>query len=244
MASNQENGEPRLSPHTLQNPDSQYVYTEFNHDNRILNVDTAPSTTYIPSNNETESTTVHYGRRQLLVNEIEFLTICLASLEKEMGSEWRKRKIIVFYGGSAPGSHLLVLAHFFPFVKFILIDPKPFNLKYGNRKLMENFEFHQQRFEKNLAERFYNKYRDDSTFIRLFVSDIRSTEKDEYIIGREHDLQADLHRILKAYKSHLKFRLPYVETKSTLKRKYLDGDIYLLIWGRSHTSEVALLIFF
>jgi hypothetical protein len=32
--------------------------------------------------------------------------------------------------------------------------------------------------------------------------------------------------------------LPYVVTGSTLQRRYLKGDIYFLIWGRSHTSEV------
>ena len=48
-----------------------------------------------------------------------------------------------------------------------------------------------------------------------------------------------IYDILKAYKSHLKFRLPYVDTGSTLQRRYLNGDIYFLIWGRSHTSEVS-----
>jgi len=238
MASNNINQDPCLSPHTLQNSNSRYVHAEFNSVNRILNTDTSPASTYTPSNDEAESTTVHYGRRQLLINEIEFLTICVASLESEMGSEWKKREIIVFYGGAAPGLHLLILASFFPFVKFILVDPKRFYLEYGNRSLRKNFEFFQEKFERDLAKAFYQKYQDNAKYIRLFVSDIRSTEKNEKIISEEHDLQADLHRILKPYKSHLKFRLPYVDTGSTLQRRYLNGDIYFLIWGRSHTSEV------
>ena len=241
MASNtivENNEDTRLSLHTYQNPKSLYVQSEFNRNNRRLNVDMSPRTTYTPSNKDTESTTVHYGRRQLLINEIEFLTLCMNSLKNEMGPEWTQREIIVFYGGSAPGSHLLILANFFPFVKFILIDPKPFHLKYGNKDLRKNFEFHQKIFDQSLAESFYKIYNDNAKYVRLFVSDIRGTKTNEDIIRYEHDLQADLHRILKAYKSHLKFRLPYVSTNSKLQRTYLDGDIYFLIWGRSHTSEV------
>ena len=220
MAELQNNQVAHFSPHTLQNGHSHYVTGQFTLSNRLLNLATSPATPYVPSTFETEISTVHYGRRQLLVNEIEFITICLNELEK-LGKHTLKRRLIVFYGGAASGSHLLVLAEFFPFAKFILVDPQRFQLQYGRRELRRNFEFYNQNFDPPLARRFFSKYQDDTQFVRLFVSDIRSTDHDEQRISADHNLQAELHRILCPFRSYLKFRPPYVERLHNKNFEYL-----------------------
>ena len=205
--------------------------------------DTAPEKAYQSSKGKnTEKTTVHYGRRQLLINEIEFLTICLSSLKEEYGLDILKnKKVIVFYAGAAIGLHLLLLAEFFPFIYFIVVDKETFALKYGRKKYLERFEFVRSFFDETLARDYLKKY-DNETYIRLFISDIRSDDKDEALIEADMDLQASIHKILKPFKSYLKFRLPYFDkAKNNTVKNYLEGDIYFLIWGRSHTSETRLL---
>jgi cap2 methyltransferase len=52
------------------------------------------------------------------------------------------------------------------------------------------------------------------------------------------DAQAQWHRILKPFKSMLKFRLPYTPGATT----YLHGQIYLPVWGPTSTTECRLLV--
>ena len=237
----------KLSPHTLQNGQSRYIEVEFSIENRLLN-ENSPRTAYVRSNSETEITTVHYGQRQLLINEIEFLTLCISGLSQENAenSEWQNKKFVAFYAGAAPGHHLLVLSELFPFVKFILVDPLKLDLIYGNGSFKNNLVFINEKFTEHLAQELFTRYQEDSKFIRLFISDIRGTKDDESIIAQEMDLQATIHTILKPYKSYLKFRLPYVDDlndpNSVLEKTYLSGDVYFLIWGRAHTSETRLLV--
>jgi len=233
--------------HTLQNKNSKYVQQVFSKTNRLLLHETAPETVYESSKGKKiEKTTVHYGRRQLLINEIEFLTICFSSLNEEYGLDVLKtKKVVVFYAGAAVGLHLLLLAEFFPFVhKFVCVDKEKFALVYGKKTLIQRFELIDRFFDEKLAQEYLEKYNDNEDFVRLFISDIRSTdEQDEVLIEADMDLQANIHKILKPFKSYLKFRLPYYDKKrGNLVKSYLDGDIYFLIWGGSHTSETRLLV--
>jgi len=235
-----------LSFHTLQNKNSEKIDQKFTRNNRTLLHDLSSETVYETSKNkEKEKTTVHYGRRQLLINEIEFLTICLCDLEKEFGLEALKtKKLIVFYAGAAIGKHFLVLAEFFPIIhKFILVDKEEFKLEYGNKLFKKNIQCINRFFDINLAEKYLKEYNDEENYIRLFISDIRRTDKNETLIEEDMDLQANIHRTLKPFKSYLKFRLPYFDKrKNNIEKTYLGGDIYFLIWGRSHTSETRLLV--
>eukprot|EP00759_Apiculatamorpha_spiralis_P057451 PhF_6_TR8659/c0_g1_i2/m.13537/K18776/MTR2, MT48; cap2 methyltransferase len=88
----------------------------------------------------------------------------------------------------------------------------------------------------------------------LFVSDIRSGKEknDDFDSHVEQDMDAQVrwHRILRPQSSMLKFRLPYAftfdqHTKTLVPNPqrmvpYLDGDIYLPIWGRHSTTECRL----
>jgi len=70
--------DPKLSPHCLQNPNSTYISDPFDENLRLLK-DDSPRETYTPHRHNQDQSVVHYGRRQLLLNEIEFLTIAINS---------------------------------------------------------------------------------------------------------------------------------------------------------------------
>jgi len=69
------------------------------------------------------STDNHFGQRKLFLNEVQFLT-------KNMEPS------VCVYVGAAPSNKGAFLASLFPDVKFIMIDPNPFDIKpYGNIKV-------------------------------------------------------------------------------------------------------------
>ncbi|CAF0970888.1 unnamed protein product [Brachionus calyciflorus] len=230
------------SPHTLQNSNSKYQTTKFEEKNRILDHDVYEyGVEYTPKNKEDNSTVVHYGRRQLLINEIEFLTLALKSLVKDFNkSELLQKEIVVIYAGASPGYHFLVLSEFFPFIKFILYDKKIINFIFGDKQYRKNFTINQTFINKSIAENLKKEYPEDK-FICLFISDIRRSNKSEEIVEEDMDLQAEIHEILKPYKSFLKFRLPYFNNEKKNK-KYLDGTLFFLIYGNPSTSETRLLV--
>lgn len=81
----------------------------------------------------------------------------------------------------------------------------------------------------------------------LFISDIRVHPLDEDRIARDMDLQALWFHQLQASSGLLKFRLPYV-TDGWLaqsgehggERWYLEGEVYLPVWGPRSTTECRL----
>lgn len=232
----------KLSPHTLQNKDSKYVQEAFGEANRILNDDYPSNVEYKPKEKEDDLTVVHNGRRQLLLNEIEFLTLALKSLKEKHGSveELKKKKFVVIYAGAAVGLHLKMLSQFFPFMKFILYDKKRFSLSYGDKKYEKFIEIKKEYLNAELANSLRNEYKDEDNWIRLFISDIRRTNDTEPQIEEDTDLQADIHRALQPFKSYLKFRLPYPNHKK--EKTYLDGTIYFLAYGNRSTTETRLLV--
>jgi hypothetical protein len=79
----------------------------------------------------------------------------------------------------------------------------------------------------------------------LFISDIRSTKPrdndNEQKILQDMQKQMEWHRIIRPYKSLLKFRLPYPDkTDQVNPITYLSGIIQLPIWGRLSTTECRL----
>jgi hypothetical protein len=60
-------------------------------------------------------TCVHVGRRKMFLNEVQFLS-------KIKGSA------TVIYAGAAPANRCALLAYLFSNIKFILVDPNPFNV--------------------------------------------------------------------------------------------------------------------
>jgi hypothetical protein len=170
---------------------------------------------------------VHWGQRKLLLSEIEFLTICT----KEHGTDIDSCTVV--YAGAAPGTHINYLSNLFPKVRFVLVDPAPFTAKSSSR-----IEIIQDMFTDDLA-RHLSKCNNI-----FFISDIRtadpnrdSEEGSEIKIKKDMSAQWNWHILLGSKRSMLKFRLPWDKEVS----KYLDGDIYLPVWGPISTTECRLI---
>ena len=191
---------------------------------RILR-DNSDEMDYKPRHNGMVKTTIHWGQRKLLMSEIEFLTV--------IGKAGLQDATIV-YAGAAPGTHIRYLGSLFPSVKFILVDPSPFSIQESNQ-----IRIIQDLFTDELAKDLGCK--GDKIY---FISDIRSTDpfRDEAQVVEERvaaDMKAQQtwHFLLNSQRSMLKFRLPWDDNQTL----YLNGDIYLPVWGPQSTTECRLI---
>ncbi|MEM3062935.1 MAG: hypothetical protein QW303_05265 [Nitrososphaerota archaeon] len=208
------------NPHILQvllNPDRGYISHTDIPFVRILPSDT-PRIPYYSRKDE-KKTVIHWGQRKLLLSEIEFLTL------------YAKPGDQVIYAGSAPGTHIFYLSALFPYVKFILVDPAPFNIRESKR-----IEIHQTLFTDELAKEIKGD---------LFICDIRSADWEimseqevEERVEKDMNAQMKWHEIINPRASILKFRLPWKEGST----EYLSGDIYLPVWGPTTTTESRLIV--
>jgi cap2 methyltransferase len=188
----------------------------------------APTTPYRRRTDE-EKTAIHWGQRKLLMSEIEFL---LSTLPK-------KKKCVVVYAGAAPGTHVRILADMFPSHLFILVDPAPFTVRPEEGRIV----IHQCMFTDDVAKELGAELEPNTHL--LFISDVRSCDPElhseqvynERIKADMHS-QAQWHKLLRPFKSMLKFRLPYAPGKT----EYLSGDIHLPVWGPSSTTECRLVV--
>lgn len=186
---------------------------------RVLS-DDAYRLQYRRRQNEIKSV-VHWGQRKLLICEIEFLT------------KFSEEGITCIYAGAAPGTHISFLSRLFPEVHFVLIDPSDFSFE-PNSKITTRQEF----MTNEIAEEFQHMK-------TIFLSDVRSADwrtmneiQLESHIKKDMTNQMNWHLALKPIASLLKFRLPWT-SGSTL---YLEGDIYLPVWGPQTTTESRLLV--
>jgi hypothetical protein len=224
-----ENSEEWENPH--ENPHVAEVY--LNHPKmdyqvdpdfyRVL-TDTCPEKDY-KKRGETVKTTVHWGQRKLLMSEIEFLTL--------IGKQGLHQAVVV-YAGAAPGTHISYLADMFPSTHFVLVDPAPFSIRETPFIHIIN-----DLFTNALAR----ELRNDNKNI-YFISDIRTADSftdEEHVVEQKvaEDMQAQQmwHLLLDSKRSMLKFRLPW-DGESSI---YLNGDIYLPVWGPQSTTECRLI---
>lgn len=188
---------------------------------RILTHDANRSKYY--SRSDEERSVNHWGQRKLLLSEIEFLTMYYDSAK------------LVVYAGAAPGTHTSYLSELFPKLEFHLWDPAPFTCKRSKKiKIFRDF------FTDDVAKSYASK---DSV---LFISDIRTADPKvlsgievEEAIKFDQKLQMDAHLLMNPVASMLKFRLPWNSTGNT---EYLDGKIFLPVWGRQSTTETRLVV--
>jgi cap2 methyltransferase len=185
---------------------------------RVL-LPTAPAKQYRRRRGETKSV-LHWGQRKLLLAEIEFLSI--------HGVDGAT----VVYAGAAPGTHVPILAKLFPKTKFVLFDPRPFGFEEAS-----SIRLRQEYFTDDTAKEFAG--RKDI----LFISDVRTVDwKENESADIERCVWNDMldqqrwHDMMKPRKSMLKFRLPWTAGTS----EYLDGDLYLPVWGPQTTTETRL----
>jgi cap2 methyltransferase len=128
----------------------------------------------------------------------------------------------------------------FPKHTFILVDPAPFTVRPERGRIF----IHQAMFTDDLANELRQGLLQRNTRI-LFISDVRSCDPDFHSeqvhterINADMRAQARWHRILRPFKSMLKFRLPYASGVT----EYLKGDIHLPVWGPPSTTECRLVV--
>lgn len=162
----------------------------------------------------------HWGQRKLLMSEIEFLTM------------FHTQADVVVYAGAAPGTHIGYLSGLFPRLKFVLVDPADFTVKSTNK-----IDVRQEFFTDDIAKEF-------SSQRSLFICDIRtadwkvqSSEEVEDSVEADQKAQLNWVQIMNPVASILKFRLPWGAGAT----HYLEGDIYLPVWGPVTTIETRLI---
>lgn len=211
----------------LLNPHCRQVFATYRHPiettqfSRLLDSN-SPRMRYQRRRNEWK-TTEHWGQRKLLMSEIEFLTM-----------HAQKGRVVV-YAGAAPGDHTNFLSEMFPEVTFVLVDPSPFTTKPSDKiTIVEDF------FTDELAASFATEEYKDRV---LFVSDIRSFDSTQDDTEKEERVQIDMEmqqrwvETIQPVACMLKLRFPYKPGIT----EYLDGDIYLPVWGPRTTSEARLI---
>jgi hypothetical protein len=162
---------------------------------------------------------VHWGQLKLMLSEIQFL------------SEHGHLSNTVVYAGSAPGTHIKLLSSMFPKHKFILWDPRPFNV---TGKMIE---IHEEYFTDEVAQQYAGQN-------CLFVSDIRTgNHNDSTTVFEEHvktdmNWQMNWHKIIMPIMGMYKFRLPYVSGKT----KYMAGVLQMQIFAPTSTTELRLIV--
>ena len=181
---------------------------------------------------------LHWGQRKLLINELLFLT------------RYSKPGMFVLYVGSAPGTHLKILFELFPRLKWILVDPRKFEVKVSSKiRLINDF------FDDGMAEKYASK--GDKM---LFISDIRTGDiqdvmrdaereseqaranlKLDELVDKDMILQMGWYKIMKPAAAMLKFRLPYM-SKEEDEITYLDGEVWIQPWVGPSSTETRLVV--
>ncbi len=188
---------------------------------RILKPDD-PQEKYFRRKNQVK-TSLHWGQRKLLLSEIEFLTKYVKS-----GEIYN-----IVYAGAAPGTHIKILTNMFPGNKFILVDPAKFAIVSSQHIKVIN-----ELFTNELSTKYSVMHN------LLFISDIRSGSECDHV-DQDMKSQKIWVEIMNPIACMLKFRLPWPleneDDNSQHTIKYLDGSIYLPVFGPQTTTETRLI---
>jgi hypothetical protein len=162
---------------------------------------------------------IHWGQLKLMLSEIQFI------------SEYGYLSNTIVYAGSAPGTHITLLSSMFPKHKFILWDPRPFNVK------GKSIEVHEVLFTDEVAQQYAGQG-------CLFISDIRTgSSGDSREVFEEHvktdmEWQKNWHKIMMPAMAMYKFRVPYESGKTT----YMEGILQMQIFAAASTTELRLIV--
>jgi hypothetical protein len=162
---------------------------------------------------------IHWGQLKLMLSEIQFL------------SEYGHLSNTIVYAGSAPGTHIKFLSKMFPKHKFILWDPRAFDVS------GPMIETHEEFFTDEVAQTYAGKD-------VLFVSDIRTGDSEDVKCNFEGRVSIDMewqmtwHKIIRPSMGMYKFRLPYESGKTS----YMDGVLQLQVFAPISTTELRLIV--
>jgi hypothetical protein len=173
---------------------------------------------------------IHLGQRKLMLSEMQLLNKYYKLYPIDS-------VITIISVGSAGGHHLIQLNNMYPKIKWILIDPAPFDKRLLNRP--ETYRIINKLFTDDICDQLKKELKDKNF---LFISDIRRDEKDfEAGVIRDMQLQYDWVKKLLPLFSLLKFRMNYkMKKEDTLS--YLNGDLLYGIWATPISGETRLLV--
>jgi cap2 methyltransferase len=183
-----------------------------------------PRRKYVPRDQGQALSILHLGQRKLLMSEIG----ALLHLNPEA-------QYVAVYAGAAPGIHTPLLSKLFPNVVFHLYDPAPFQIQETDRIRLFNVCF---------TDEIAQTYAQGNNKNMVFICDIRRTWN-EQMVWEDMLSQKRWHETMQPVLTSLKFRLPWpgngvIDTSNQVE--YLNGDIYLPIWGPRSTTESRLVI--
>ena len=211
---------------------------------------------------------VPHGQRKLMLSEIEFLTEVLSRrCESSTTTHQPLPNLLCVYVGACPCTHLSKVLQLFPHVSWVFVDPRFKQDRYRTKWDKRRVAVFDNEFDDVTAQEIsawvQGDEKSNSRMLPalneldwgpnggfenlLFVSDIRSDGYNEISIASDMEKQARWFEMLHASAGLLKFRLPYCDERwySEYNKhhgfvSYLDGDIYLPIWGPPSTSECRL----
>ena len=144
----------------------------------------------------------HHGQRKLFFALLEFMLLS----EKRLPL----RECAVVYVGAAPGYNIYLVAHMFPEVQFILVDPASFDQVFdpNHGEPPKNVRFRKERFGDDRLPALRAQVEGLKRQHVLFVSDIRFHNSERNVMSDMQDQQRWAIK-LDAVGMMFKFRLPY-----------------------------------
>jgi hypothetical protein len=201
---------------------------------------------------------VHNGQRKLLISEVQLLTNVYKDVFR------KETSVLCVYAGAYPCLHLTQLLHNFPNTYFLLVDPAFRDRDHLREWPSERVQLCSAFFNNDAATAvvtwkkglvgdeiheclnrldFPGEIYSDNI---VFISDIRKEAENDTMIATEMEEQKEWFNILQAKAGLMKFRLPYVTPEFLNKEshvyKYMEGIIYLPVWGRRSTTECRLYV--
>jgi len=195
-----------------------------------INLEQNENKRYIYDSSFKGTANTHMGQRKVMLSEMQLLN--------EYYKLYPTDSVITIISvGSAAGHHLIQLNEMYPKIKWILIDPSPFDRRLLKRP--KTYRIINKLFTDDICEQLKKELKDEKF---LFVSDIRRNEADfEAGVIRDMHLQYDWVKKLLPLLSLLKFRMNYKMKKGdTLP--YLNGDLLYGIWATPVSGETRLLV--
>jgi len=153
------------------------------------------------------------------------------------------------YVGAAEGTNIKFISTLFPAIKWVLYDPRPFDIKETDRITIHTGE--DGWFDNETAEewRKVQEERGDVYFmsdIRNFPHDATDTYLRTLLIVKDLNMQQEWCRVIKPVAAHLKFPLIHREKRNVKLShryfKYMPGIVYFQAWNRPRSYETRLVV--
>lgn len=206
-----------------------------------------------------ENENCHIGQKKLLFAEIEFLNYVSKYININ--------ECLIVYIGASPGIHINILVNMFPNSKYLLYDILKIYIKHKNVKKITGDEGF---FNESKCIDIINYKNEVNKKYIIYITDIRIREtfQKEDSVWNDMNLQQLWGIKMNADFMSLKFRLPWLNKKienDNLKYKinnlniedkflfinnkinknevqYLDGKIYIQIYGNKRSTETRLFV--